>query len=59
MLERINHGDVGLDLDRLAIENGGTVAPLTHGVGGGLQEERVAADHLQGLDRPVGGDDSA
>jgi len=57
MLQRVDHGDVRLDLDGLAVENGGTVAPLAHGVGGGLQEERVAAYDLQRLNRAVRRDD--
>jgi hypothetical protein len=57
MLERINHRDVSLDLDGLAVENGWTIAPLAHCIGSGLQEERIAADHLQGLDGAVRGDD--
>jgi len=59
VLERVNDRDVGFDLDGLAVENGWPVTPLADGVGGGAHEEWVAADYLQGLDRPVGGNDSA
>jgi hypothetical protein len=59
VLERVNDRDVGFDLDGLAVENGWLVPPLAHGVGGRAHEEWIAADHLQGLDRSVGGDDSA
>ena len=55
----VNDRDVSFDLDRLAVENRWAVAPLAHGVGSRAQEERIALDHLQGLDRPVGGDDGA
>jgi len=59
VLERVDDRDVGFDLDRLAVENGGVVAPLADGLGGGAQEEWIAADYLQGLDRSVDGDDGA
>ena len=57
VLERVNHRDVRFDFDGLAVENGGAVAPLGHSVLGGVQEERIAADDLQGLNRPISGDD--
>ena len=34
VLERVDDRDVRLDLDGLAVENGGAVTPLAHGVGG-------------------------
>jgi hypothetical protein len=34
VLQRVDDRDVGFDLDGLAVENGGTVTPLAHGVGG-------------------------
>ena len=46
VLERINDRDVGLDLDRLTVENGGAITPLGHGILRGVQEESIAADHL-------------
>src|SRR5579872_2492669 len=59
MLERIDDRDVRLDLDGLAVENSWVVAPLAHGIGCGLQEQRVSLDDLQRLDAAVGRDDSA
>jgi hypothetical protein len=35
VLERVNDRDVGFNLDGLAVQNGGTVAPLADGVGSG------------------------
>ena len=57
VLERVNDGDVRIDFDWLTVENCWAVVPLGHGVLRGAQEERVAADDLQRLDRPVGGND--
>jgi hypothetical protein len=34
VLERVDDGDIGFDLDGLAVENGWPVAPLADGVGG-------------------------
>ena len=59
VLQRVDDRDVGFDLDGLAVENGWPVTPLADGVGSGAHEEWIAADHLQGLDRSVSGDDSA
>ena len=41
--------DFRLHLHRLAIEQSGLVAPLTHGLGGGLGEDMMTAQGL-GLD---------
>lgn len=57
VLERVNDRDVSVDFNGLTVEYGWAIAPLTYGIDRGLQEERVPADHLQGLDRAVGCDD--
>ena len=59
VLQRVDDGDVRFDLHGLAVENGGAITPLAHRIDGGSQEQRIAADHLQGLDRSVGGDDGS
>jgi hypothetical protein len=59
MMERIDDGDVGVDFNGLAIEDGGRVLPAADGVDGGLEEEWIAGEYLERLDRAVGGDDGA
>ena len=58
-VHRVFDGDVGVDFNGLAVEDGGAVAPLSDGVERGLVEERIAANDLQGLNGAVGGDDGA
>ena len=59
VVEEVDHGDMGVDLDGLAIEIGGAIAPLVDGVEGGIVEERIAGEDFQRLDGPVGGNDGA
>ena len=53
----VDDGDVRVDFDGLAIEDRWAIAPLADGAECGLDEERIAGDHFQGLNRAVGGYD--
>jgi len=56
--ERVDDSDVGLDLDGLTVEDRRTVAPLPDGVECRVNQERVARNYLEGLNRAIGSDDS-
>lgn len=53
----VDDGDVGVDFDGLAVEDGGAIAPLTDGIESRLNQERIARDGFQHLDGAVGGND--
>jgi len=56
-IEFVDYGDVRVDFDGVAIEEGGFVTPLAHGVESGLIKHGVAFEELQGANGAVGGDD--
>src|ERR1035438_2708240 len=51
--------DDGVAFHRLSVEQGGAVAPLLHGVGGGGGQHGVAGDYLHLLDGAVGSNGGA
>ena len=53
----VDDGDVGVYFDGTPVEDGGTVAPLADRGQRRLDEEGIAGDYLQGLDRARGGDE--
>jgi hypothetical protein len=53
----VDDRDVRVDLDGLAVEGSGAVAPLADGSKRGLEKERIAGNDFQRLDRAVHGDD--
>ena len=57
MREGVDDGDDGFDLDGLAVEDGGAVAPLADCGESRLNEERIAGDDFERLDGTVSGDD--
>ena len=57
--ESVDHGDVGLDLNGLAVEDGGVVAPVADSIECGTNQERVAGDHFERLNGAVSSDDGA
>src|ERR1700758_3957850 len=56
-VQRVDHGDVSIDLDGLAVENCGAITPLADRSYSGLVEKWIARDDFQGLDGTVRGDD--
>ena len=46
------HGHLSFHLHRFTVEHIGAVSPLSNGIGGGLHEHRVTAEHLEFFDRP-------
>ena len=57
MVEGVDDGDVGVDLDGLAVEDGRAITPLVDGGGGGTDEERITGDDFDELHAAVSGDD--
>lgn len=57
MIQGIDDGDVRVDLNGAAIEDGRAVLPLAHGVHGGLVKERITGKNLERLNGAVGGND--
>src|SRR5260370_11133463 len=57
LVERKNHVNSGVHFDRLAIEQGRLIAPLTHGIQRGLLQQRMAAHNFELLNRAFLADD--
>jgi hypothetical protein len=57
VMKGVEDGDVRVDFDGLAVEDGGAVAPFADCGERGLVEEWIARDDFQGLDGAVGRND--
>src|SRR6266478_6033245 len=53
LVERKNHVDGGVDINRIAVEKRRLIAPLTHGLQRGLLQQRMTGHHFQRLNRAV------
>ena len=59
MLGGVNHGDVSVDFDGLAVENRRPIPPLPNGFHRGLVKERITHNNLQRLNGALGPDDGS
>src|SRR2546425_10414369 len=57
LVQRENHVNCGVDINRVAIEKSRLIAPLAHGIERGLLQQRVSGENFQGLNRAVLADD--
>src|SRR6266566_3346080 len=57
LVERENHVNRRVDINRVAIEKSRLIAPLAHSIKSGLLQQRVSGENFQGLNRAVLADD--
>src|ERR1700730_983203 len=57
LVQRENHVDGGIDLDRLAVQQRGLVLPLLHGIHRGTNQQRMPREHFQRFHRAALGND--
>jgi len=57
VVEDVDDRDVGVNLDGLAVQVSGPIAPLVDRFEGGIVEQRIAGEDLERFDGTVGGDD--
>src|SRR5712692_2180688 len=57
LVQRENHVNRRVDINRIAVEKSRLIAPLAHSIKSGLLQQRVSGENFQGLNRAVLADD--